>query len=122
MTAVCQVLGLARSNVQALSSRPASWVDGRTQRTASGDEQLLSDIREQITELPSYGYRRACALINRKRTSGGAARVNAKRVYRVMARQCLAAAKGAAAHSVEPGAHRHRLGPGQRHALVLGWL
>ena len=37
---------------------------GRTGRAPHGDEELLADIREQITELPSYGYRRACALVN----------------------------------------------------------
>jgi putative transposase len=73
MTAVCQALGLARSNVHALRARPASWVD----------------IREQITELPSYGYRRACALVNRKRTITGGQRVNPKRAYRVMAGHAL---------------------------------
>jgi putative transposase len=89
MTAVCQALGLARSNLHALRSRPASWVDGRTERTPRGDEQLLADIHEQITELPSYGYRRTCALVNRKRASSGAPRVNPKRVYRVMAGNAL---------------------------------
>jgi putative transposase len=69
MTAVCQTLGLARSNLHTLRGRPASWVDGRTQRTPRGDEQSLADIREQITELPSYGYRRARVLVNRKRAS-----------------------------------------------------
>ena len=89
MTAVCQALGLARSNVHVLRSRPGSWVDGRTERTPGGDDQLLADIREQITELPSYGYRRACALVNRKRASSSAPRVNPKRVYRVMAANAL---------------------------------
>ena len=89
MTVVCQALGLARSNVHAMRSRPPSWVDGRTERTPRGDDQLLADIREQITALPSYGYRRACALINRKRTAVGGPRVNAKRVYRVMAGNAL---------------------------------
>jgi transposase InsO family protein len=87
--AVCQALGLARSNVHLLHSRPASWVDGRTERTPHGDDQLLADIRAQITELPSYGYRRACALVNRKRACDGAPRVNPKRVYRVMAGNAL---------------------------------
>ena len=89
MTVVCQALGLARSNVHVLRSRPDSWVDGRTKRTPLGDEQLLSDIREQITEFPSYGYRRACALVNRQRAGLGAPRVNPKRVYRVMAANAL---------------------------------
>lgn len=85
MKPVCEALGLARSNVHARKSRSAAWVDGRTQRTPRGDAQLLADIRAQITELPSYGYRRASALVNRQRASMGASRVNCKRVYRVMA-------------------------------------
>lgn len=89
MTAVCQALGLARSNVHELRCRTASWLDRRCQRTPQGDEQLLAEIREQITELPSYGYRRACALVNRQRASSGAPRVNPKRVYRVMAAHAL---------------------------------
>ena len=84
MKPVCEALGLARSNVHLLKTRQPSWVDGRTRRLPVGDEQLLADIRAQITELPSYGYRRACALVNRQRTSAGTPRVNAKRVYRVM--------------------------------------
>ena len=85
MKQVCEALGLARSNVHLLRARLPSWTDGRTQRTPAGDEQLLADIRAQITELPSYGYRRACALVNRHRASVATPRVNAKRVYRVMA-------------------------------------
>lgn len=84
MKPVCESLRLARSNVRLLNTRQPSWVDGRTRRLPVGDEQLLADIRAQITELPSYGYRRACALVNRQRTSAGTPRVNAKRVYRVM--------------------------------------
>jgi putative transposase len=89
MMAVCQALGLARSNVHLLRNRSNAWIDGRTQRTPRGDEQLLSDIREQITDLSSYGYRRACALVNRQRASVDAPRVNPKRVYRVMAANAL---------------------------------
>lgn len=84
MKAVCRSLGVARSHIQRLKTRPASWTDGRRGRTPNADAQLLTEIREQVMELPSYGYRRACALVNRKRPSG-APRVNAKRVYRVMA-------------------------------------
>jgi len=89
MKTVCRVMGLARSHLNELKTRPASWRDGRTCRAPQRDEQLLVDIREQITDLPSYGYRRACALVNRKRVSTGAARVNPKRAYRVMAANAL---------------------------------
>ena len=98
---MCLSLGLARSNVFMLNSRPLSWVDGRTGRKPLEGEQLLADIRAQITELPSYGYRRACALVNRQRAAQGSARVNPRRVYRVMAAHA-AAAKGAQAASVQP--------------------
>ena len=84
MRPVCEALGLARSNVHALRSRPATWVDRRSERTPRGDGELLVEIREQIAELASYGYRRACALVNRQRGTG-APRVNPKRAYRVMA-------------------------------------
>lgn len=83
MKAVCRSLGVARSHIQRLKTRPDSWTDGRRGRTPEADKQLLEDIRTQITELASYGYRRACALVNRMRQEGS--RVNAKRVYRVMA-------------------------------------
>jgi transposase InsO family protein len=89
MKAVCQALGLARSHIHALKHRPTSWVDGRTGRTPAADAQLLAEIREQLAELPSYGYRRACALVNRQRTLMDRARVNPKRVYRVMAANAL---------------------------------
>ena len=78
-------MGLARSNVRDLLRRDDGWTDGRSHRTPSDDEQLLAELRQEIVQLPSYGYRRACALVNRQRTARGAPRVNAKRVYRVMA-------------------------------------
>ena len=90
MKAVCQALGLARSNVHRLLTRPGNWIDARTQRPADvSDATLLDELKAQITELPTYGYRRACALVNRHRANTGAARVNAKRVYRVMAGHAL---------------------------------
>ncbi len=90
MKAVCVALGLARSNIHRLHARPESWGDARTRRTEpASDAILLDEIKAQITELPTYGYRRACALVNRQRAEAGAQRVNAKRVYRVMAAHAL---------------------------------
>ena len=89
MKLVCQALGVARSHLHALKRRPASWVDGRTLRAPPGDAQLLAEIKQQIAELPSYGYRRACALVNRQRSLAGQPRVNPKRTYRVMAAHAL---------------------------------
>ena len=89
MKTVCRVMGLARSHIHELRHRAETWRDGRTGRTPSADAQLLNEIREQIAQLPSYGYRRACALVNRQRAQEGAARVNPKRAYRVMAQAGL---------------------------------
>jgi len=89
MKTVCRVLGLARSYLHEIHRRPAEWQDGRTCRTPANDAQLVAQIREQIAELPSYGYRRACALVNRQRAQEGTARVNPKRAYRVMAQAGL---------------------------------
>lgn len=78
-------MGLARSHVKDLLKRSADWTDGRSHRTPSDDAQLLDELHHEISELPSYGYRRACALVNRQRRETGASPVNAKRVYRVLA-------------------------------------
>ena len=61
MKTVCRVLGVARSHVYELHDRSEDWRDGRKGRAPAGDAQLLAEIRQQISDLPSYGYRRACA-------------------------------------------------------------
>lgn len=82
-------MGLTRSHVRVLLGRREDWMDGRTHRTPKGDASLLAELRREIAELPSYGYRRACALVNRQRATAGETRVNPKRVYRVMAQAGL---------------------------------
>ncbi len=85
MSAVCRALGVSRSNVHAMMRRDERWWDRRRNRQPQGDGELIAEIRDQVAELPSYGYRRACALVNRQRRQRGQPRVNAKRAYRVMA-------------------------------------
>jgi putative transposase len=80
---VCDVLGVARSNVTAKLARPADWRDRRRARIAD-DTGLVAEIRSAVADLPSYGYRRVWALVRRERERQGATAVNAKRVYRVM--------------------------------------
>lgn len=84
MSAVCRALGLARSHVHDRHHRLDSWIDGRRQRTPAVDTELVDEIRQHIADLPSYGYRRACALVNRRRRQDSQAMVNPKRAYRVM--------------------------------------
>jgi transposase InsO family protein len=80
---VCDVLGVARSNVAAKLTRPVDWQDGRTARKTD-DASLVEEIRLFIADLPSYGYRRVWGLLRSERESQCAAPVNVKRVYRVM--------------------------------------
>lgn len=56
MKTVCRVLGLARSHVRDLHHCSEDWKDGRKGRTPTGDAQLLAEIKQQIADLPSYGY------------------------------------------------------------------
>lgn len=91
---ICEVLGLVRSNVQRLRAHSGDWTDARTYRTVRADDAvLLDEIKAQITDLATYGYRRACALVNRQRADAGVLLVNAKRVYRVMASHALLLSK-----------------------------
>ncbi|MGF6293041.1 transposase InsO family protein [Paraburkholderia youngii] len=80
---VCDVLGVARSNVAAKLARPADWRDGRTARQTD-DAELVEEIRRVIADLPSWGYRRVWGTMRSERERQCAASVNAKRVYRVM--------------------------------------
>lgn len=91
MKPVCVVLGVARSHVVDLLKRPADWVDARVLAKADpiGDAMIADAARAEITALPTYGYRRAGALVNRTRSLIGLRPVNHKRMYRVMKEQGL---------------------------------
>lgn len=84
MKIVCDVLGVARSNVHVRVHRPADWTDRRRHRRPREDGELIGEITAAIATLPSYGYRRAWTLVNRRRDREARRRVNHKRVYRVM--------------------------------------
>ena len=96
---------------------PGVWVDQRTERTPRGDGELLVEIREELAELASYGYRRACALVNRQRGTG-APRVTPSALSRD-GWQRLASAEGAETSSLQQAARRCRCRHDQQHALML---
>ncbi|GGM33002.1 hypothetical protein GCM10009425_49360 [Pseudomonas asuensis] len=48
------------------------------------DTERVAEIKQQVSELPSYGYRRVWGLLRRERETHSLAPINAKRVYRVM--------------------------------------
>ena len=51
--------------------------------------ELLEPLRRLVDERPTYGYRRIGALLNRERLQNGLARLNHKRIYRLMAQNGL---------------------------------
>ena len=83
MKRVCEVLGVARSNMAVRLARSEDWRDGRTARPTQ-DEALVAAIQAHIGQLPSYGYRRVWALVRRDQERRQEPPINAKRVYRVM--------------------------------------
>ncbi len=48
------------------------------------DVDLVADIQQRVSELPSYGYRRVWGLLRRAREIQSLPAINVKRVYRVM--------------------------------------
>jgi putative transposase len=87
MKAVADTLEVARSNLVEQAKRGGSRP--RPQYRKAGDAELLARMRPLIDARPSYGYRRITALLNRQAEAGGLARVNHKRVFRVMKRAGL---------------------------------
>ena len=111
MKAVADTLGVARSNLAAQAQRGGSRPRPRYRR--AGDAELLARIRPLVDARPSYGYRRITALLNRHADAEGLARVNHKRVYRVMKRAglLLAPHTGRGRHGHTTARLRRRLEP-----------
>jgi len=93
MTAVCQALGVARSNISLRTQsirRPAGLRAPiakplkRVGRAPAPEEDFLVRIKAIIGEQPTYGCRRVWAMLRREGRAKGLAPVNAKRVHRVM--------------------------------------
>lgn len=55
-------------------ARPVDWVDGRTTQAfhQPADAILVDAVRAEIPALPTYGYRRAGALVDRAHIDGAA--------------------------------------------------
>lgn len=81
MSAVADVLGIARPHLSAMRNRRPPRPRGRPPLPDAG---LIADIRLLVADLPTYGYRRVHALLRRQAEQDGHAAPNAKRVYRVM--------------------------------------
>ncbi|WP_226505023.1 IS3 family transposase [Pseudomonas sp. MWU16-30317] len=79
---VSECLGVSRSQ---LTARIKQLVSPKVrQRRLVNDTELVAEIKQQVSELPSYGYRRVWGLLRREREVRLLAPINVKRVYRVM--------------------------------------
>ena len=81
MNAIAEALDVARSN---LIEQVRKGRLGRSSYHKTADGELLPLIREIVDARPTYGYRRVTALLNRKLNADGHARVNHKRIFRIM--------------------------------------
>ena len=82
MKAVCEVLGVTRSNIAARAKAPLG--KPRPGRPALPDDEMVVAIQTIVAEMPSYGYRRVWALLRRAAQADCRPAPNHKRVYRVM--------------------------------------
>ncbi len=82
MKLVSKCLGVARSQ---LTVRIKQSLSPRVRRSRSvNDAELVVEIQQQVSELPSYGYRRVWGLLRRAREKQRLPAINVNRVYRVM--------------------------------------
>nr|MBS3723664.1 hypothetical protein [Delftia sp. PE138] len=79
LSELCRRYGISRKTAY-------KWVERYRQLGMDG---LQERSRRPHGNNQAISYRRACALVNRQRAARGAPRVNAKRVYRVMAQAAL---------------------------------
>ena len=63
MKAVCEVLGVARSNIAVRAKAPPGRP--RPGRPALPDDEIVMAIHAIVADMPSYGYRRVWALLRR---------------------------------------------------------
>ena len=68
MKTVAEVIGVSRSNlIERMRERPKK----RIGRPPPPDENLVSEIKAVIVELPTYGYRRVHAILKRQALAAG---------------------------------------------------
>lgn len=82
MKLVSKCLGVSRSQLTVRIKQSVSPKARR--RRLVNDTELVAEIKQQVSELPSYGYRRVWGLLRREREVQSLAPINVKRVYRVM--------------------------------------
>ena len=81
MKTVADALGVARSN---LAEQAKPRLPKRVGRPPLPEEDLVTEIKAVIGDLPTYGYRRVHAILRRQARAEGRPAPNHKRVFRVM--------------------------------------
>ncbi len=82
MKLVSKCLGVARSQLTVRLKHLTSPTVRRSRPV--NDLELVAEIQQHVSELPSYGYRRVWGLLRRAREAQHLPAINVKRVYRVM--------------------------------------
>ncbi|WP_222941890.1 IS3 family transposase [Pseudomonas veronii] len=101
---VSKCLGVSRSQ---LTVRIKQSVSPKVRRLRLvNDTELVAEIKQQVSELPSYGYRRVWGLLRRERETRSRPPINVKRVYRVMRDHNLLLER----HIKQPGVQRRHEG------------
>ncbi|MGQ3665312.1 IS3 family transposase [Citrobacter braakii] len=87
---VSRAMSVSRAQLSLRIKRPADWQDRRcNRRNDEADAEILSDILDIISDMPSYGYRRVWGILRKQRRAEGLPPVNAKRLYRIMSENNL---------------------------------
>ncbi|AAK90403.1 transposase [Agrobacterium tumefaciens] len=86
MKTVADTLGVSRSN---LIERLKGKSKPRGPYNKVEDAEILPIIRRLVDQMPTYGYRRIAALLNREGRAADKPVVNAKRVHRIMGNHAM---------------------------------
>jgi putative transposase len=82
---ICDSLEVSRSHLrESLRKEPTLRKKRRGKEPLVSDEEILQRIKGLVAQRPSYGYRRACAAINRTLVADCLPKANHKRIYRLM--------------------------------------
>jgi putative transposase len=82
---ICDSLEVSRSHLrESLRKEPVQSKQRRAKEPLISDDEILHRIKSFVAQPPSYGYRRACAVINRALVADGLPKANHKRIFRLM--------------------------------------
>ncbi|MCY0264214.1 IS3 family transposase [Klebsiella pneumoniae] len=82
---ISRTMGVSRALLSLRINRSVDWQDRRCNlRNDEADAEILSDILDIISDMPSYGYRRVWGILRKRRCAEELPPVNAKRLYRIM--------------------------------------